>query len=164
MRPISAWFIYRAAPTPVLVLNSFFLFLFLLFFFFFFCSDVSDQTNNKHFFFLLCFKIQSSEKNSSNANKKLYYTKYMRSFIGVILRLFLLRKKETRGKKKAFPIVEMTPIIRLSRDNKIIIQNDLMDKQVYHIIYKSSNRNKVHDKFGIMYFENRITMQIRSRD
>ena len=34
----------------------------------------------------------------------------------------------------------------------------------YHIIYKSSNRNKVHDKFGIMYFENRITMQIRSRD
>ena len=35
---------------------------------------------------------------------------------------------------------------------------------IYHIIYKSSNRNKVHDKFGIMYFENRITMQIRSRD
>ena len=34
----------------------------------------------------------------------------------------------------------------------------------YHIIYKSSNRNKVHDKFGIMYFENRITMQIRLRD
>ena len=28
----------------------------------------------------------------------------------------------------------------------------------------SSNRNKVHDKFGIMYFENQITMQIRSRD
>ena len=35
---------------------------------------------------------------------------------------------------------------------------------IYHIIYKSSNRNKVHDKFGIMYFENRITMQIRSRE
>ena len=34
----------------------------------------------------------------------------------------------------------------------------------YHIIYKSSNRNKVHDKFGIMYFENQIRMQIRSRD
>ena len=33
-----------------------------------------------------------------------------------------------------------------------------------YIIYKSSNRNKVHAKFGIMYFENRITMQIRSRD
>ena len=35
---------------------------------------------------------------------------------------------------------------------------------IYHIIYKLSNRNKVHDKFGIMYFENQITMQIRSRD
>ena len=35
---------------------------------------------------------------------------------------------------------------------------------IYHIIYKSSNRNKVHDKNGIMYFENQITMQIRSRD
>ena len=39
-----------------------------------------------------------------------------------------------------------------------------IDNRFYHIIYKSSNRNKVHDKFGIMYFENRITMQIRSRD
>ena len=35
---------------------------------------------------------------------------------------------------------------------------------IYHIIYKSSNRNKVHDKFGSMHFENQITMQIRSRD
>ena len=34
----------------------------------------------------------------------------------------------------------------------------------YHIIYKSSNRNKVRDKFGITYFEKLITMQIRSRD
>ena len=38
-----------------------------------------------------------------------------------------------------------------------------LNKCYYHIIYKSSNRNKVHDKFGIMYFENQITMQIRSR-
>ena len=38
------------------------------------------------------------------------------------------------------------------------------DNNIYHIIYKSSNRNKVHDKFGIMYFENQITLQIRSRD
>ena len=38
------------------------------------------------------------------------------------------------------------------------------DKLFYHIIYKSSNTNKVHDKFGITYFENVITMQIRSRD
>ena len=30
----------------------------------------------------------------------------------------------------------------------------------YHIIYKSSNRNKVRDKFGITYFEKLITMQI----
>ena len=37
-------------------------------------------------------------------------------------------------------------------------------KTLYHIIYKSSNRNKVRDKFGITYFEKLITMQIRSRD
>ena len=35
---------------------------------------------------------------------------------------------------------------------------------IYHIIYKSINRNKVRDKFGITYFEKLITMQIRSRD
>ena len=33
-------------------------------------------------------------------------------------------------------------------------------KYFYHIIYKSSNRNKVRDKFGITYFEKLITMQI----
>ena len=38
------------------------------------------------------------------------------------------------------------------------------DINIYHIIYKSSNRNKVRDKFGITYFEKLITMQIRSRD
>ena len=40
-------------------------------------------------------------------------------------------------------------------DRKIYFNND-----VYHIIYKSSNRNKVRDKFGITYFEKLITMQI----
>ena len=40
----------------------------------------------------------------------------------------------------------------------------IVNKAFYHIIYKSSNRNKVRDKFGIMYFENRNTMQIRSCD
>ena len=39
-----------------------------------------------------------------------------------------------------------------------------INKVIYHIIYKSSNRNKVRDKFGITYFEKLITMQIRSRD
>ena len=39
-----------------------------------------------------------------------------------------------------------------------------VDIFIYHIIYKSSNRNKVRDKFGITYFEKLITMQIRSRD
>ena len=40
----------------------------------------------------------------------------------------------------------------------------LVNNLIYHIIYKSSNRNKVRDKFGITYFEKLITMQIRSRD
>ena len=44
------------------------------------------------------------------------------------------------------------------------ITPNIQNIYIYHIIYKSSNRNKVHDKFGIMYFENQITMQIRSRD
>ena len=42
--------------------------------------------------------------------------------------------------------------------------NKYHNKTYYHIIYKSSNRNKVRDKFGITYFEKLITMQIRSRD
>ena len=34
----------------------------------------------------------------------------------------------------------------------------------FFILSYNNNRNKVHDKFGIMYFEKLITMQIRSRD
>ena len=43
-------------------------------------------------------------------------------------------------------------------------QSSIFNTLNYHIIYKSSIINKVHDKFGIMYFENQITMQFRSRD
>ena len=41
---------------------------------------------------------------------------------------------------------------------KVVI--DKVNNMFYHIIYKSSNRNKVRDKFGITYFEKLITMQI----
>ena len=52
----------------------------------------------------------------------------------------------------------------ISNANVTSNKNVSLNKNIYHIIYKSSNRNKVHDKFGIMYFEKLITMQIRSRD
>ena len=51
-----------------------------------------------------------------------------------------------------------------NNNNKKYIKKQQLYIYIYHIIYKSSNRNKVRDKFGITYFEKLITMQIRSRD
>ena len=55
----------------------------------------------------------------------------------------------------------LTPVTKLKHYDLFLVKQGIL---IYHIIYKSSNRNKVHDTFGITYFEKLITMQIRSRD
>ena len=81
----------------------------------------------------------------------------MNSFVGFLRRLF------------QSPVVHVIPSGNFYKSLQRDI-DELRRKKLniyiykYHIIYKSSNRNKVHDKFGIMNFENQITTQIRSRD